>query len=472
MDKNNIYNKKRKEWTVRTKLNHIILKGWIDFNYIEKQIKYLFGKYNILAWKMVYEEGHTIVEGENHEFEKYRHTHIIFALEKSPTNISVKSILYLNNDCIGHWHKVNGMGHYTNLEDYVDGYKQDKETEIVEVIPPYLCWIENKNIVQEDKENKLKQLVKNVDNCNSLWELCRGEKYLDLKVKHWNWIKDLYATRRPKLYSVIEEDGNNLWPIQKEYWDLIKDRDKPGKVIWIVDKKGQSGKSSFCDWLYVYHDGFAAKGKVNDVKHMYDNQKYVFIDYTRTNDDPNERISYGWIEECSNGRFNSGKFYGCVKGNPELVLIIFANMHPHVDCLSRGRWIIKKVENNKLYDISEDDAQKFYNIEDEECKVEHYKKIFTAQYKAKKWLNQNFDLMKNSNECIVELKKKIDDLSRKYLSISNLNEIQKRKIKELNNKINDYKKRKVDKYLNKNIIKCENDDNIIIGNEKLLLKWY
>jgi len=110
------------------------------------------------------------------------------------------------------------------------------------------------------------------------------------------------------------------------------------QVTWVIDPKGNSGKSWLANWLYVHKGAFIVDGgKQADIAHAYDCQEWVVFDYTRSQE---EYINYQVIESFKNGRIFSPKYDSAMKIFKPAKLIVFANWAPDYKALSEDRWDI------------------------------------------------------------------------------------------------------------------------------------
>jgi hypothetical protein len=66
----------------------------------------------------------------------------------------------------------------------------------------------------------------------------------------------IFATRKAKVICPILEDGSYMKPWQKQFCNIYELVNENGTILYIYDKKGRSGKSKLCDWIYLYKDRF------------------------------------------------------------------------------------------------------------------------------------------------------------------------------------------------------------------------
>lgn len=121
-------------------------------------------------------------------------------------------------------------------------------------------------------------------------------------------------------------------------------------ILWIVDPKGNTGKTYLAKYLHYFHGAILTGGKSEDMKHAIARWKQItghfpvtiIIDLARS-----DRISmsgYKSIEEIKNAIFFSGKYQsGMVAScNPPNV-VVFANVPPKLNAMSADRWVIRTI---------------------------------------------------------------------------------------------------------------------------------
>jgi hypothetical protein len=282
---------------------------------------------------------------------------------------------------------------------------------------------------QEEREEIKKMAIDAIMACKKYREVLQiPGKVGNYCVRYNAWTQMIWNTRKAPLITPIKQDGENLFPWQKQLWEIIKNHKEIGVIIWIYDKKGRSGKSKFCDWMYLYNDGFLAVGKGSDVKCQYDQEKYILFDFTRDDDEPNDWINYSLLEQWSNGRFNSGKYQPSTKGG-EMVCIGFANICPNLKKLSQGRFIVYKLENNILTLMTHEDAQESFDTTDYEKKFEAKKKLLKLDKDVK-------DAVYGKSEDNLKISDKYNTLNEKFKSCWEKSVKQEREIERLKRSLN------------------------------------
>ena len=174
---------------------------------------------------------------------------------------------------------------------------------------------------------------------------------------------------------MLFKNKNNWYQWQSEVYDMLFEKDGRIKVpdsrsiISIYDEKGCTGKSTFFKYLYFKHPDKIARisyGTAQQLRSSLVNlssYEIYIIDLVRTKsryDSYIEIISV--IEDLKNGLvFNA--MYGT--GNTLMMepphIIMSSNFVPNVDLLSKDRWKVYKIKNQKLIDITNQELRKKRN---------------------------------------------------------------------------------------------------------------
>ena len=121
-------------------------------------------------------------------------------------------------------------------------------------------------------------------------------------------------------------------------------------VIFVIDYKGNSGKSWFVDYYYSTHDNtlIVLPGKKPDMVHWVAtcgfDPRVVFIDAPRSKQ--GDFIQYDFLEDLKNGRLFSGKYQSqmiCFK-TPHVVVMM--NETPDMTKLSSDRYVNIETSND------------------------------------------------------------------------------------------------------------------------------
>lgn len=105
-------------------------------------------------------------------------------------------------------------------------------------------------------------------------------------------------------------------------------------IFWIYDLVGGAGKSTFVR-SYIQDPAMNAiqlHGKISDMAYLYNSQRTVFFDVSRTQSEHMEHL-YSFGEQLKNGFITSGKYVSVNKSFPAPHVIFFANCPP-----TAGKW--------------------------------------------------------------------------------------------------------------------------------------
>jgi len=137
-------------------------------------------------------------------------------------------------------------------------------------------------------------------------------------------------------------------------------------LIFIVDFRGRSGKSTISDYLLRNYNAFSAFGKEAEVYYLYSGETIILCDSPR---DRNDYINYSTLEKLKDGTITSTKYQPVKKYRDEQAhIVVFMNQWPDIKALSRDRYNIycidpdtKDMERVKYLDINHKSNIKYYN---------------------------------------------------------------------------------------------------------------
>lgn len=146
-------------------------------------------------------------------------------------------------------------------------------------------------------------------------------------------VKEMKADFAPNKISL------RLW--QKSILEILPLQDNR-KILWVIDEKGNTGKTFLANYLMANYNAFYSRGgKGVDIAHAYDYQDYVIFDYPREHE---EFVNYSIIEQFKDGRIWSPKFDSELKITRSPKVICFSNFNPDQSKMSKDRWVIKRVD--------------------------------------------------------------------------------------------------------------------------------
>ena len=148
--------------------------------------------------------------------------------------------------------------------------------------------------------------------------------------------------------------GHQLYDWQKQIIKYYAFEGDDRSIIWIYEKKGCSGKTSFAKYLSYFYGGLPVGGRAVDIKyaikaHFDTTERYpqlILVDIPRADEN---YVSYSAIENVKDSIFFSTKYEaaGC-KSTFSPHIIVFANFPPNKEKLSKDRWIIFHLKGGKL----------------------------------------------------------------------------------------------------------------------------
>lgn len=131
-----------------------------------------------------------------------------------------------------------------------------------------------------------------------------------------------------------------LRPWQKQVVNTIKHKcQNDRQILWIVDSKGNSGKSYLSKYLRLHHGAFSINGdslKMSDFAFSYDGQEIVVIDFPRHVEA--DSMNYGIMEALKNGSLFSSKYESRVLDFKSVHVVCMSNIEPNYSKLSPDRW--------------------------------------------------------------------------------------------------------------------------------------
>lgn len=141
--------------------------------------------------------------------------------------------------------------------------------------------------------------------------------------------RDYREERKEDMKDVVLRD----WQ-REAFGELMAQSNR--QVLWIIDHKGNSGKTFLGLWLGAMHGAFeVTSGKTADIAFAYNYEDIVVFDFSRQKQ---EFVNYAVIEDFKNGRMFSPKYESrTIRFKPKKV-IVFSNWEPDLTKLSEDRW--------------------------------------------------------------------------------------------------------------------------------------
>lgn len=137
-------------------------------------------------------------------------------------------------------------------------------------------------------------------------------------------------------------EGCVFRPWQKTALEILREQTSR-QVYWVVDIKGNTGKSWFAGWLASHCKAIVySNGKTADIAYAYNYEPIVVFDYTRQKQ---EFMNYGVIESFKNGRMFSPKYESGFKVFPPPAVLVLSNWEPDLKAMSEDRWVIVRLRS-------------------------------------------------------------------------------------------------------------------------------
>ncbi len=205
------------------------------------------------------------------------------------------------------------------------------------------------------KSRSLKWLKKHSDD-SVHWEICQN---INASVNYCQksdtrngqlWIKG-FEKEKEKIIVVDPLEGLKLYEYQQEVLDIIDKTADARKIYWYHSAKGNIGKSALTKHMALKWKAMVIGGTWKDAYYAIAqrvakgiNPGVLIFDLPRSMEN---KISYTAIEGIKNGLFFSPKYEsGMVIFNTPHI-IIFANSPPDKSKLSKDRWVIKQLDDEK-----------------------------------------------------------------------------------------------------------------------------
>jgi hypothetical protein len=192
--------------------------------------------------------------------------------------------------------------------------------------------------------NDIHDAVTVMQNGMSLSQLMFDPDHMQVVARNMQYFRSVWNTI---LSTRTMEELRQLYsnavfrPWQEELITYVNAPVHPRQVLWYVDETGNQGKS----WMASYLSSTAGalvltNGKIQDIAHVYNNEKIVIFDLSRSQTECLNHI-YTLMECFKNGRIFSPKYDSINKTFSPCHVIIFANFIPDHSKLSQDRWLVK-----------------------------------------------------------------------------------------------------------------------------------
>jgi len=162
------------------------------------------------------------------------------------------------------------------------------------------------------------------------------ELFPELVAKYPRYCYDVISDQKD-----ISVEDHELYPWQDALkQDLLLPPDDR-KVIFVIDKKGNQGKTWFAKWYCKTNDDsqyLEPAKKVDMAYALQDNLRVLFLNITRTTDSDSQNYLYAFIESVKDGMVFSPKYESRMKYLSKVHVVILMNTDPNMDLLSEDRY--------------------------------------------------------------------------------------------------------------------------------------
>ena len=190
---------------------------------------------------------------------------------------------------------------------------------------------------------------------------------------------DLFRAQKPTIN--VENTELRLW--QDQLLDIINlDEMEDRKIIWVIGKEGNEGKSWFQSYLQSLYGNhrvarFDITNKTTDLLHIMSRCALATTDIFLFNHQrcvSSEDCCYSLLEMIKDGYASAPKFHGSLLRfkKPNLI-IVFSNRDPRIRSLSYDRWKICLITKDGL---TLDHEEKIWQKQVDDCTVNRNKNSF------------------------------------------------------------------------------------------------
>ena len=228
------------------------------------------------------------------------------------------------------------------------------------------------------RDNEVYQ--KNVDIGEQISILLKSENIREKSLSKQNkFCLDLFRAQRPT--TDVENAELRLW--QDQLLDIINlDEMEDRKIIWVIGKEGNEGKSWFQSYLQSLYGNhrvarFDITNKTVDLLHIMSRCALATTDIFLFNHQrcvSSEDCCYSLLEMIKDGYASAPKFHGSLLRfkKPNLI-IVFSNRDPRIRSLSYDRWKICLITKDGLTLGHE---EKMWQRQVDDCTVNKNKNSF------------------------------------------------------------------------------------------------
>ena len=179
------------------------------------------------------------------------------------------------------------------------------------------------------------------------------EKHSMVYARYRSFVSDYVADHSPS----VNVDPYPLRKWQANLNRMLNLQPEHRKIVFIVDKVGNSGKT----WFFRYYEQnhpettqIINPGKKHDMAYILKTtNRVVFFDCPRSKQ--GEFLQYDFLEEIKNGNVFSGKYEPVQKRFPSPHVVVAMNEHPNMELLSEDRYEVLVVSpSDNVVSVAED----------------------------------------------------------------------------------------------------------------------
>lgn len=166
------------------------------------------------------------------------------------------------------------------------------------------------------------------------------EKHTLVFAKYPRYVREYVQDNQPK----IEIEGHMLRPWQEHLNQLLINEPDKRKIIFVVDPKGNSGKTWFAKYYCQLHPNnsqLLKAGKYADMAYAFEStNRHLFINCSKS---MTEFLNYDFLESVVDQYIWSSKYESMVKTCGPCHVCVMMNQEPKLDAVSEDRYNIIRV---------------------------------------------------------------------------------------------------------------------------------
>jgi len=164
------------------------------------------------------------------------------------------------------------------------------------------------------------------------------EEFPEIVANYPRWVYDYLGDQ-----DDYEVEDHDMFEWQKDLDQRLSKPAEDRKVIFVIDKEGNQGKTWFAKHYTKTHDDAQYMEPAKKVDMAYSlncHIRVLFINVTRTTETANLDYLYSFIESVKDGMVFSAKYESRMKYLGKVHVVVMMNMDPNYDLLSKDRYQI------------------------------------------------------------------------------------------------------------------------------------